>query len=80
MSKGQLRIESMYAFIAVDPEDDTEGIISMATATGHMPLVGADMARAESLKPLAAEVAKQLGMEGRVKLVHFTNRTEVETL
>lgn len=45
------RIEEMYAFVAEDSGPDDEGVVGMATKSGWMPLVGADMARVESLKP-----------------------------
>ena len=70
------RIEQMYAFVAEDSGPGDEGIIGMQTAYGWMPLVGADMARVESLKPIARDMAEQLGKP--VKLLHFDNRKEVE--
>lgn len=71
-------IDQMYAFVAVDEEDGTEGICSYQTSIGHMPLIGADMARVDSLRPIAQEIATAANLE--VRLIRFTNRTDVETL
>lgn len=74
-----LRIESMYAFVTVDPDDDTEGIIGFSSPDGQwLPMVGADMERVEQLRPIATSIARQTGRE--VRVVHFTERVEVEVL
>ena len=75
--KGQLRIESMYAFIQMDT-DSTEGVIAFLDGKTWMPLVGADMARVEQLRPIAKETAALTGRP--VRLVHFTNREEKEVI
>ena len=72
------RIDCMYAFVAEDSEPEDEGIIGMQTDDGWLPLVGADMARVESLKPVAQAIAQATGK--RVKLLHFAQRKEVEVL
>ena len=72
------RIESIYAFVAEDSGPDDEGIIGTYTTQGWLPLVGADMARVESLKPIARAIAEQTGKT--VKLLHFERRKEVEWL
>lgn len=78
MARGQLRIEQMYAFIVLDPEDNTEGIPAFYSADGSpMPMVGADMARVDQLRPMARTVAKAMGV--KVTLVRFEVRTELET-
>lgn len=69
------RIETMYAFIAEDTSPDDEGIIGMNTGTGWMPLVGADMERVESLKPIAQSISRQTGK--RVKILQFETRREI---
>lgn len=72
--KGQLRIESMYAFIVMD-DDDTEGIPAFMGPDGMLlPMTGADMARVEQLRP----IVETLGLDKPVSLVHFTNRQEME--
>lgn len=70
------KINEMYAFVSVDPEDDTEGIIAMKTAGGYwLPLVGADMNRVDSLRAKALELGDLSGRE--VKLLKFSAREEL---
>lgn len=73
------RIKDMHAFIAIDPRDDSEGIVSRIDGrTGlHEPLIGADQARIESHRPYAEEVARATGTP--IKLVRFSVREDVET-
>lgn len=72
------RIEQMYAFVAEDTSPDDEGVIGMNTANGWIPLVGADLARVESLKPIARDIARQIGKP--VKLLYFEKRKDVEVI
>lgn len=75
--RGRRRIEQMYAFVALDPEDDTEGVPAYTAPNGMMmPLVGADMTRVESLRPVAQELARVTGV--RITLCRFEVRTELE--
>ncbi len=78
MAGGQLRIDEMFAFIQLDPLDNTEGVIAFLSADGWMPMVGADMARVEKLRPMAQEVADATGRP--VQLVKFSTREELEML
>jgi len=43
-----------------------------------MPLVGADMARVDSLRPIAEAIVRQLGKP--VKLLRFGTREELEVI
>ena len=72
------RIETLHAFIAVGPEDNSEGIVShFNPATGfHEALIGADQARIESHRPLIEALVRQTGQP--VKLVRFSVREDVE--
>lgn len=73
-----LKIDQMFAFIAVDEKGD-EGVVGMRAPNGEWaPFVGADEARANSLKPYAEEIATVSGRE--VKLVRFTTRAEIQTI
>lgn len=72
------KIEQMYAFIIEDTGPEDEGLIGMATPEGWMPLVGADMERVESLRPIAKRAAAQVGKP--VKLIRFTTREELEVI
>ena len=78
MARGQLRIDEMFAFIQLDPLDNTEGVIAYLSEQGWMPMVGADMARVEYLRPLAQNVADDTGRP--VQLVKFSTREELEML
>lgn len=72
------KIETMYAYVAVEKEPDDEGVVAVKMGDVWMPLVGADIARITSLRTLAEGVARFT--KKKIVLVKFTNRTEVETL
>ena len=72
------KIEQVYAFVAEDSGPDDEGVIGMMTKNGWLPLVGADMTRVNSLRPIAEDVAHQLGKP--VKLLRFGTREELEVI
>ena len=72
------RIDCLYAFVAEDSGPDDEGIVGAKTIDGWMPLVGADMARVKSLRPLAEAIARQTGKT--IKLLHFETRRELEII
>lgn len=72
------RIEQIFAFIIEDTGPDDEGIIVMNTPLGWMPLVGADMARIDSLRHMAQLAAKRIGK--KVKLLCFSERKEIEVI
>lgn len=68
---GQLRIEEMFAFVALDPEDNTEGVVAVA----GMPLVGADMEMVDKLRPAAQMLANIAGIE--IMVLKFSVRDQV---
>ena len=78
MAGGQRRIDEMYAYIQLDPLDNTEGVIAFLAESGWMPMVGADMQRVEFLRPIAQEVADTTGRP--VQLIKFSTREELEML
>lgn len=69
---GQARIDSVFAFVVVD-DDGTEGVPAIESDGVAYPLMGADLAMVEILKPHARALAKQTGKP--VALVHFSRRT-----
>jgi len=71
-------INQMYAFVSEDSGPDDEGIVGFHTDTGWMPMVGADMDRIKSLKPIAQAIAKETGK--KIKVLCFTNREELEII
>ena len=72
------RIERIFAFLIVDEDEGIEGIPAfLDPRTGMMmPMVGADMARMESLKQAAVDIAD--GADSQVVLAVFEQRTEIE--
>lgn len=72
-------IDRMYAYIATDPEGSGEGIAAhFMPGQGWMPLVGADMERMNSLRPIAQKLADAGGR--RIVLAHFEDRRDIEVL
>lgn len=72
-----LHIDSLHAFITTDENGD-EGLCG-AYSSSHqswIPMVAADEQRIISLIPVAKQIEKQTGR--KVKLVHFTNRQDVD--
>lgn len=70
-------VDVIFAFLAHD--DEGEGIVCVPAPGGIvMPLVGADLARIESLRPYAQMVAN--ARQRPVRLVYFGERREVEVL
>lgn len=63
------KITEMFAFVATDAGPDDEGVMAMWTPGGWMPMVGADIARAVSLRPIADQIAKESGVP--YKCLHF---------
>jgi hypothetical protein len=70
------RIDHIWAFLSVD--EDGEGVCAAPLAPGMLtvPMIAADEARLNSLKPLARKMAPVFGKI--VKLVKFTTREEIE--
>lgn len=70
------KIAKLYAWVA-EESDGGEGVVAhFHPNLGNMPLVGADMARIESFRPLARHVAELSGCP--VRLVEFSARTVLE--
>lgn len=69
-------IEHMYAYVSIDAMDGSEGIIGFRTREGWMPMVGADLARMESLRDRAELAAQETNQT--VRLVRFSVREVLE--
>jgi hypothetical protein len=65
----------MYAYVVADTGPEDEGIPSFPAGGMWLPMVGADLKRAEQLKPYAQVVAQQLGKP--VRLLRFTTMHEM---
>lgn len=74
------KITELWAYIIADTGPDDEGVTSFwkPGMQLHMPMVGADLARMESLKPYARQIAKGAGKP--VRLVKFSNLEEIEEI
>ena len=72
------KIMKMYAYISEDDGPDDEGVVAVKMGDTWMPLVGADMERMDSLRPMALEVAKATGK--KVILAYFQARTDYEVI
>lgn len=72
----KLEINELYAFIAENNEG--EGICSFQMGDVHMPMVGADMLRIESLKKLAQIIATETGT--KISICKFSKRELIETI
>jgi hypothetical protein len=72
------RIDSIWAFVSVDPQDGNEGVCAFQIGQHMMPMIAADPKRLKALTPLAESLALRTGM--KIKLVRFTAREEVREL
>ena len=72
------RIESIFAFVTEDTGPDDEGIIGFNSGIGWVPMVGADMARVESLRPMAQRVANETGKP--IKVLKFEIRFDIDKI
>lgn len=62
-----MKITELWAFVSSDAGG--EGLLSVTLGGVQMPLIGADPARVESLRPIAISMSKDSGVE--VKLMRF---------
>lgn len=75
--KGQLKIEQVFAFIVLD-EDGTEGIPAIMFNGTALPLLGADMARVNSLRAIVRLDPALAGK--RITLAKFSVRENLEVI
>lgn len=73
-----VNISELWAFLSVDKSDNTEGVISMVTEAGAMPLIAADAARLIALEPRVEKIVRDTGIT--VRLVKFTKREHIRTI
>lgn len=72
------RVTELYAYVVADSGPDDEGIPAFASAHGPMPMVGADMERADQLRPMAQVMAEQFGKP--ITLIRSTGIEVVEVI
>lgn len=75
-----LRIDEMYAYVAVEKSTGDEGITAFFDPEGGtwLPMVGADMERVEALRPIAQMLAEQGQQE--IRVLRFSVREEIEVI
>lgn len=71
------KITVLYAYIATDDKNE-EGLCAFKSNVGWIPMVGADLARLEVLRPFAETVAKESNK--RVELRRFVGQEIVEII
>jgi hypothetical protein len=77
MMKGQLRINQIFAFIVLD-DDGIEGVPAVGYNGMLLPLMGADMARIDSLKAI---VQRDPALKGKkIILARFGHRENIGTI
>lgn len=71
-------VTEMYAYLSVD--EGGEGLIGgpIGPNGSVMPLVAADLARVDSLRPMAEMIAAHAGVT--IQLVRFRTREDLETI
>lgn len=71
-------IKSIWAFVAIHPGDEDEGVTACKIGDQWMPLIAADEKRLKDLRPMAQLIARETKID--IKLVRFDVRTELETI
>ena len=72
------RITELWAFLAVDPADDQEGVAGFDTGGAMMPMICSDARNMESLRPIAQQIARVSGRT--IRLARFTIREDLEEI
>jgi len=76
----KLRIDEIFCFISVD-DDGNEGVCAFQAGATMMPMMGADLDRVESLRPIAKQLARmQYFTDKKICLIKFTVREEMEII
>jgi hypothetical protein len=70
-------IEEISAYISVD-EDGVEGVLAFHEGDMWYPMIGADIARNESMRVWAYKIAAVTGV--KICLVKFSNREVMEEI
>lgn len=60
-------IDEMFAFTVIDPNDGNEGVLGFLKGNQWIPMVGADMERVETLRPMADSICRGLELTYRIK-------------
>ena len=73
------KIEELYAFVVADTNEDDEGVPAFKGPDGtYMPMMGADLERAQQLRPMAETLVSIYGKP--IKLIRSTGIEVVEII
>ena len=72
------KITELYAYVVADSGPDDEGVPAFMAGDTYMPMMGADMERAEQLRGRVQALADVYGKS--VKLIRSTGIEVVETI
>lgn len=64
------KITELYAWVTADTDENDEGVPCVHSPVGPLPLMGADLERAKSLRGFAEQVAQKSGRP--VRLIRST--------
>lgn len=70
-------IDSVWAAVAIDEQEQIEGLCAAMVGDTWFPLVAADEARLEFVRQAARDLARDTGQT--VRLIRLTQREVVET-
>lgn len=74
----KFKIDRLYAFV-IDKQDESEGVCTFGLPEGGLILlVATNKEMVETMRPLAADVARQKGKP--VKLICFSTREQIEQI
>ena len=72
-----MRIDEIWAWVSQD-DAGNEGIISVSSPAGQLPLIAADKERLKSLRPIIRELYGKT--KKKIVLIKLSQRTDIETL
>lgn len=72
------KLDHIWAFISSDEKG--EGLISVPTPMGNMPLIAGDERRLKDIRQLAMALKNAGVTKKGIKLIKFTGREDLETL
>jgi len=72
------RIQSLWAWLSVDPIDGNEGVLGMYTPVGWMPLIASDKVRLAEYRKVAEQIVQTSGIKAR--LAKFSVREDISEI
>ena len=71
------KITELFAFVVCDANEDDEGVMAMHDGITWVPMIGADMDRVDSLRPIADQIAMKTNKP--YKILKFRLAEMIET-